>query len=104
MENVLGYHGFVIFPRSFSFLTCKVRLFVSTLPTSWDCYEFNCEITFQFVKSTLHIMLLMSPVDEEVCVYYDVCSALHTAFDKLKDVLGRRRGVKNVSFNIIIKY
>lgn len=49
-------------------------------------------------------MLLMSAVDEEVCVYDDVCSALHTAFDKLKDVLGRRRGVKNVSFNIIIKY
>lgn len=49
-------------------------------------------------------MLLLSTVDGETCVDYDVCSALCPAFDKLKDVLGMRGCVRNVSFNIIIKY
>ena len=48
--------------------------------------------------------MLLSAVDGEICVYYDVCSALCPAFDKLKDVLGMRGRVRNVSFNFIIKY
>lgn len=82
--------------------------YLPCLPSSWDCYEFSCEIvseiTFPFAKSSPDIMLLLSTVDGETCVDYDVCSALCPAFDKLKDVLGMRGCVRNVSFNIIIKY
>lgn len=34
------------------------------------------------LKSTPNMMLLWLAVDEDVRVCYDVCSALHTAFDK----------------------
>ena len=99
---------------SFSFLvsvssaTKRGCSYLPCLPSSWDCCEFSCEIvceiTFPFAKSSPNIMLLLSTVDGEICVYYDVRSALCPAFDKLKDVLGMRGRVRNVSFNIIIKY